>query len=47
MKVQHFVLGALVACAFGPVLAQTPKASQPAVCNNCHQPAPGLVAAVN
>jgi rhodanese-related sulfurtransferase len=44
MKVQHFVLGALVTCAFGPVLAQTPKASQPAVCNNCHQPAPGLVA---
>ena len=44
MKVRHLVLGALVLCAFGPVFAQTPRASQPAVCNNCHKPAPGQVA---
>jgi rhodanese-related sulfurtransferase len=35
----------LLALAAGGVLAQAaPKPSQPAVCNNCHQPAPGQVA---
>jgi len=34
----------LLALAAGGVLAQAaPKPSQPAVCNNCHQPAPGQV----
>jgi rhodanese-related sulfurtransferase len=34
----------LLALAAGGALAQPPKPSQPAVCNNCHQPAPGQVA---
>jgi rhodanese-related sulfurtransferase len=35
----------LIALAAGGALAQSaPKPSQPAVCNNCHKPAPGQVA---
>jgi rhodanese-related sulfurtransferase len=45
MKVQHFLLGALLVCALSPVAsAQSSKATQPAVCGNCHKPAPGQVA---
>ena len=45
MKVQFLVLGA-VALASASAFAQVPapKPTQPAVCNNCHKPAPGQVA---
>jgi len=44
MRVPCFVLGAVALIAFGPAPAQTSKPTQPAVCNNCHKPAPGQVA---
>ena len=45
MKVQYLVVSAIAltsACAMAQVPVQKP--SQPAVCNNCHKPAPGQVA---
>jgi hypothetical protein len=47
MNTPHLLFTALALVA-GAATAQTPapaaKPSQPAVCNNCHKPAPGQVA---
>jgi rhodanese-related sulfurtransferase len=45
MKVQYLVVSAIALASAG-AMAQAPaqKPSQPAVCNNCHKPAPGQMA---